>query len=177
MKRSIIAFAVICFALAGSAFAADTATQTVNMNIADISVLDVTSASITLEIVAPGTGGATPADDTDNSSYAQYSSVVGSGTTRNLSAAWGGSDAAPAGCSLTLEVGSLTAGCGSAVSGGVTITSEAQNIVTAIGTCATGVGATDGARLDYTLSVDTATSLDASDDQSATITLTLTDAS
>ncbi|MFH1313923.1 MAG: hypothetical protein ABIJ00_11960, partial [Candidatus Eisenbacteria bacterium] len=152
-------------------------TQTLNMNIPDICVLDVTSASISLDIVAPGSGGAAPGDDSDISSYAQYTSVVGSGTTRNLTAAWGGSDAAPAGCSLKLEVISLTAGCGSAVSGGITMSSSAQNIVASIGSCATGTGATDGARFAYTLSVDDATSLDASDDQSATITLTLTDAS
>jgi len=177
MKRSTVVFLVTCFALVGSALATDTETQSLTMNVSPAVVLDVTSASITLEIGAPGSGGADPADDIDNSSYAQYTSILNGGTARNLTAAWGGSDAAPAGCSLKLEVGSLTAGCGSAVSGGVTITSDAQNIVTAIGSCATGIGATDGARLDYTLCVDTATSLDASDDQSATITLTLTDAS
>ncbi|MFH1314710.1 MAG: hypothetical protein ABIJ00_16005 [Candidatus Eisenbacteria bacterium] len=177
MKRSIVLSSIICFALAGSAFAADTETQALTMNVSPAVVLDVTSAAITLEIVAPGSGGADPADDIDNSSYAQYTSILNSGTTRSLTAAWGGVDAAPAGCSLKLEVTSLTSGCGSAVAGGITMTASAQNIVTSIGSCATGTGATDGAQLAYTLSVDTVASLDASDDQSATVTLTLTDAS
>jgi hypothetical protein len=102
--------------------------------------------------------------------------VVAGSTVRSITAAWGGSDAAPAGCSLTLEVTALTAGCGTQESQ-ITMSAIAQDIVTDIGSCATGTGGTDGGRLTYTLSVDDVTQLDASDDQSVTVTLTLTDAS
>jgi len=165
----------LCFALAGVSLAADTENQSITMNIGEACVLDVTSAAITLAISAPGTGGATPADATDNTSYGQYTSIVAGSAKRALSAKWGASDVAPAGCSLKLEVTSVTAGCGTAGSQ-ITMTATAQNIVTSIGTCATGTGATDGAQLTYTLTVDNATLLDAAGDKSATVTLTLTDA-
>lgn len=161
----------------GAVWAADTATQTVQMNVDEICVVDVTANPGALAIVAPGTGGQTPANDTDNSTYAQYTSVVAGATARTLQANWGGSDAAPSGCSLDLEVTAVTAGCGSRVVGGITMTAVAQNVVTAIASCATGTGGTNGAQLTYTLNVDDVTQLDASDDQSVTVTLTLTDAS
>lgn len=160
-----------------SAWGADTATQSVQMNVDEICVLDVTANPGALTVVAPGAGGEAPAPDTDNTTYAQYTSVVAGSTTRTLQANWGGADAAPAGCSLELEVTAVTAGCGSRVIGGIGVSAVAQNVVTAIGSCATGTGAIDGAQLTYTLNVNDADLLDASDDQTATVTLTLTDAS
>jgi hypothetical protein len=172
---------VLCLAVlalpAAVAIAADTATQTVQMNVDDICVIDVTADPAALAIAAPGTGGQTPTGDSDNSTYAQYTSIVSGAATRSLQANWGGSDAAPAGCSLDLEVTAVTAGCGARVVGGVTLTASTQNIVTGIGSCATGTGATDGAQLTYTLNIDDSTQLDSGDDQSVTVTLTLTDAS
>lgn len=88
-----------------------------------------------------------------------------------LTANWGAGDAAPSGCDLSLEVTSLTAGCGSAVVGGITVSGTAQNIVSSIGSCATGTGGSDGAQLSYTLSVTDDTQLDCCDDQTVTITL------
>lgn len=167
----------LSFGLVGVAVAADTATQTVQMNVNDICVIDVTGNPGALTIAAPTTGGQTPPDDSDNTTYAQYTSVVSGATARTVTAAWGGSDAAPAGCSLALEVTVLTAGCGSRAVGGITVSSTPQNIITAIGSCATGTAGTDGGQLTYTLGVDDVTLLDASDDQSVTVTLTLTDAS
>jgi hypothetical protein len=157
--------------------AADTATQTVQLNVDDICLIDVTGDPAALAIVAPAIGGQTPADATDNSTYAQYTSVVCGATTRAVTANWGGGDAAPSGTSLSLEVTSLTAGCGTAVAGGITVDATARNIVTGVTSCATGTGGTDGAQLTYTLSVSDVTQLDSCDDQSVTITLTLTDAS
>ena len=163
---SILCFVVLCLILVGAVMAADTATQTVQLNVDDICVID-----------APAVGGQSPADVTDNSTYAQYTSVVCGAATRALTANWGAGDAAPSGCSLSLEVTSLTAGCGSAVVGGVTVSGTAQSVVGSIASCATGTGAADGAQLSYTLCVDDDTQLDSCDDQTVTITLTLTDAS
>jgi hypothetical protein len=178
MKFRLLCLAgVLSLALVGLAFGSDTANQTVQMNVDDICVIDVTGNPGALAIVAPGTGGQTPADDTDNTTYAQFTSVVAGSARRAVTAAWGGSDAAPSGTSLLLEVTALTAGCGSAVGGGITMTAVAQNIITTIPSCATGTGGTDGGQLTYTLAVDDVSQLDSSDDQSATITLTLTDAS
>jgi hypothetical protein len=178
MKRtSVLVVVVCCFLTAGVTLAADTATQTVQLNVDDICLIDVTGDPPALAITAPAAGGQPPQGDSDNSTYAQYTSVVCSGTARAVTANWGAADAAPAGTQLSLEVTSLTAGCGSIVAGGVNMSSTAQNIVTGVGSCATGVGATDGAQLTYTLSVTDVTQLDACDDQTVTVTLTLTDAS
>jgi hypothetical protein len=178
MKTVYILFvAVLCLIVAGAVMGADTATQTVQLNVDDICLIDVTGDPAALTIGAPGVGGQTPPDATDNSTYAQYTSVVCGAAVRSLTAQWGAGDAAPSGTELSLEVTALTAGCGSAVGGGVTMNGTAQPIVTTIGSCATGTGATDGAQLTYTLSVTDDTQLDSCDDQTVTITLTLTDAS
>jgi hypothetical protein len=173
----ILLFAVACLILVGAVLAADTATQTVQLNVDEICVIDVTGDPAALTIAAPAVGGQTPADATDNSTYAQYTSVVCGTAARALTANWAAGDAAPSGCELSLEVTSLTAGCGSAVVGGITVSGTAQNIVGSIGSCATGTGASDGAQLTYTLSVTDNSQLDSCDDQTVTITLTLTDAS
>ncbi len=91
----VIGFAVL-------AFAAATTTQTVIMQIGTISALATTGNPATLAVSAPAQGGATPANPTTNTTYAQYTSTVASGVTRRLQANWGASDAAPAGCSLLL---------------------------------------------------------------------------
>jgi hypothetical protein len=178
MRLASVVIAVgFLFGIVGLAFAADVATQTVQLNVNDICVIDVTGNPGALTIVAPGTGGQTPPDDSDNSTYAQYTSVVPGSTTRIVTAAWGGSDVAPSGTSLLLEVTAVTAGCGSRVVGGITMSATAQNVITAIPSCATGTGGTDGGQLTYTLQVDNVSQLDASDDQTVTVTLTLSDAS
>jgi hypothetical protein len=155
---------------------AATSTQTVTMQVNAICVLGVTGNPSALTVSAPATGGQTPSSPSSNTTYAQYTSTVGASQTRRLTAAWGGSDAAPAGCSLKLQAtpsGGTNQGTGTSQ---VTVSSTAQDIITGIRSCATGTGATSGAQLTYTLSVDTVTSLVAAETKSATITLTLTDA-
>jgi len=164
----VIGFAVL-------AFAAATTTQTVIMQIGTISALATTGNPATLAVSAPAQGGATPANPTTNTTYAQYTSTVASGVTRRLQANWGASDAAPAGCSLLLTAtpsGLLNQGTSA---GQITMTSTAADIVEGIGSCATGTGATNGAQLTYVLSINTMTSLVASDNHTVTVTLTLTD--
>jgi hypothetical protein len=55
------------------------------------------------------------------------------------------------------------------------MSSTAQNVVTGIGSCATGTTGTSGAQLAYVLSINTLTSLLAGDNHTVTITITLTD--
>ena len=63
MRFASVVLAVgLLFGIAGPAFAADTATQTVQMNVNDIFVIDVTGNPAALTIAAPATGGQTPAD-------------------------------------------------------------------------------------------------------------------
>lgn len=175
IRKSAIVF-VSLFLIGGWILADDTATQSFRLSVLDICVLGVTGNPSELVIQAPGAGGVTPDNPTDDSTYVVYTSIVGSGQNRIITAQWGESDAAPAGCSLRLEVteiGGLNEG---SAAGEVTMSSTPGTIISSIGSCATGVGA-GGAKLKYTLSVDTLTSLVAGEQKDVTITLTMTDAS
>jgi hypothetical protein len=163
-------------ALAALAQAAATTTQTVTMQVNAICVLAVSGNPGTLTVSAPAAGGQTPSNSSSNTTYAQYTSTVAASQSRKLTAAWGGSDAAPAGCSLKLSATPSGGTNQGSTAGQITLSATAQDLVTTIKSCATGTGATSGAQLAYTLSVDTVTSLVASESKTATVTLTLTDA-
>jgi len=145
------------------------------MQIASISVLAMTGNPATLAVSAPAQGGATPANPSSNTTYAQYTSTVAPSVTRRLQANWGATDAAPAGCSLLLTATPAVLPNQGTSSGQITMSSTAANIVTAIGSCATGTGATNGAQMAYVLSINTMTSLVAGDNHTVTVTITLTD--
>jgi hypothetical protein len=167
------ALAVLAVGLAG---AAATTSHSVQMQIGEICLIGVTGAPSALVIAPPAAGGQTPANATDNSTYLLYTSTVAAGKTRAITASWGASDAAPAGCSLKLTA---TPGAGvnqGASAGQITLAATARNIVTTIRSCATGSTAGSGARLAYVLSVDDATALVASESKTVTVTFTLTDA-
>ena len=154
----------------------DTASHSVTMRVSEIAVIGLNGAgTIVLEMGRPTSGGEGPQDVTDNGKLLQYTSLVPNGQTRNITAAWGTSDQAPAGTSLKLQATGVPADCGTAASQ-ITVSGIAQNIITNIGSCATGVGSS-GAELTYTLSVDDFTALAAGESKIATITCTLTDAS
>jgi hypothetical protein len=176
MKRLTTLILMVVF-FGGFIYAAnDSASHDVTMQVNEVVLIDLNStATITLTTNAPANGGEDPTGDTDNSKLLQYTSLVASGTTRNISAQWGGTDQAPAGTSLLLEATSVPAGCGSA-SAQITIDSTARNIITGIGSCATGTGA-NGAEMTYTFQIDDVSQLVVGDNQTVTITLTLTDAS
>ena len=174
-KKAVLG-AVLAVLAVGFAGAAATTTQPVSMQVNAICVLAVTGNPSTLTVSAPASGGQTPANPSSNSTYAQYTSTVPAAQSRKLTAAWGASDAAPAGCSLKLTA-TPAGGTNQGTSAGqITLSATAQDIVTTIKSCATGTAASNGAQLTYLLSVDTITSLIASESKAATVTLTLTDA-
>jgi hypothetical protein len=173
-RKSLILSASLILFLVGTVMAqTDTASHTVTMNINEIAVLNLIGGNITMTVEAPGNGGETPANPADSNCYLQYTSTVADTLTRTIEVAWGGSDAAPAGCSL-LVTATPGAGEGTA-SAQRTISSTGQTVVTAIGSCATGTGGADGAQLAYVLSVNDVSSLLSDGDKTATITYTLTD--
>ncbi|MBM3293482.1 MAG: hypothetical protein FJY82_03040 [Candidatus Aminicenantes bacterium] len=161
--------------LIGLVFGATTVNQTVTMQISQICLVGVSGNPAALNVTAPATAGDQPSNPSDNATYARYTSVIPSGQTRKLQVNWGGSDAAPAGCSLKLTAAPQS-GKGT-TAGQKTVSATAQDIVTGIGSCATGTGGTDGAQLTYVLSIDDFASLIQTASTQATITLTLTDAS
>ena len=155
---------------------ADSDAHTVTMTVDSIAVLSLTGGNVTLTVEAPAQGGQTPSSVSSNTNYLQYTSTVPSAQARALTVAWGASDAAPGGCSLKIQA-TPTGGSEGSTAGQVTITNSAQNVVTSVGSCATGTGGSDGAQLTYTLSVDDMSSLVAGESKQATVTYTLTDAS
>jgi hypothetical protein len=174
--KALVMGAVLGLGLVGLIGAATSVNQTVTMGVNSICVLAVTGNPGALTVTAPANGGATPSNPTDNTTYAQYTSTVGAGTTRRLTAQWGGSDAAPAGCALRMTA-TPQGGNRGATTGQITLSSTAANIVTGIRSCVTGTGGSNGAQLAYELAVMDVESLVAGQSQVATITLTLTDAS
>jgi len=94
-----------------------------------------------------------------------------------LTARWGLSDTAPAGCVLKLRAEPSGRSNEGKSSGEIILSQDNQTLLTGIRSCATGIGTGDGARLFYTLTVIDASLLLPGDTQTATITLTLTDVS
>jgi len=176
MKRLAISCLVFVF-FGGFLFAAnDSASHDVTMQVNEIVLIDLNNTStITLTTNAPANGGENPTGDSDSSKLLQYTSLVAVGTTRNISAQWGAADQAPAGTSLGLEATNVPGACGTATAQ-ITLGSIAQNIITGIGSCATGVGA-NGSELTYTFNIDNVSNLVVGESQTVTITFTLTDAS
>ena len=174
--KKVISTVSLALLIVGFVAASDTANQTFTLSVLDICVLGVTGNPGTLTIQAPASGGETPANPTDESTYTVYTSVVGAAQARVMTAQWGGSDAAPAGCSLKMVISEIAGTNEGSAAAEITVSASAQNIITGIGSCATGVGV-GGAKLKYTLSLDTMTSLVAGSSESVTITLTMTDAS
>lgn len=162
----------------GEVLAVDvTDTMVVHLNVEEIAVININPGSeITLTVSAPETAGDIPADTVNNSNYIQYTSTVSEMATKKITAQLSG--AILAGCSLKLE-SEVGSGSNEGTSTGqVTLSSEsASDIITGIGTCATGTSSTDGAKLIYTLTVDDISSLIAGEQKYRTVTFTLTDAS
>ena len=153
----------------------DTASHTVTMQVNEIALIDLNDiTAITLTTNAPTNGGEAVTGDTDGSKLLQYTSLVAAGLTRNITVQADLATPAPAGTSLKLAA-VVPGGCGTAAPQ-VTITNAAQSLITAIGSCATGTGAS-GAALTYTFSVDTVALLVVGATTSPTITFTLADAS
>ena len=162
------------FILAGLVRSATTANSAVSVSMGSFCLVGVTSSSVNLTISNPATPGGVPNNATNASTYAQYSSVVASGVTRRITAQWATGNSAPTGCELRLQA-SPAGGVQGTSAGQIVVSTTAQNIVTGIGGCATGTGATSGALFSFTLVINTMTSLVANEIKTATITLTLTD--
>ncbi len=171
-KRLVVGLLILLLALSKSIFAAsDSDDHDVTIELGEVALIDINStATITLTTAAPTAGGEPPTGDTDNSKLLYYTSVVAAGESRNITVNWAGSDSAP-GLSLKVEATSVPAGCGTAAAQ-VTIGKTAANLITNIGGCATGTGAS-GAEITYTLTVDDTSQIEAGPN-TVTITFTLT---
>ena len=132
----------------------DIVSKTEEMSLLNIVGSELVSLSITpfLEI------GNMPVFSSDDSTYAQYTSTVSGAATRKITVQITDGEV-PTGCRLKLDASGIedVAGEGVPVDGGVTIppaSGEAVTIINGIKSCATGTGATDGAKLTYSLEID-----------------------
>jgi len=182
MKAStakILLLVALVVGLPGVATAAsDFKTQTMDLNIDDIAVIGVSSATVPLmTITAPEAGneGDNPQDASDSSTKIEYTSVVSTGQTRTITAEIT-TDNVPSGTQLTLIAESVPTGCGSAAVEQILSTTVAKAIITGIGSCATG-GSGSGPTLTYSFEVTDVTSLVAGSDTDPVITLTITEGS
>ena len=169
-KRVIIGLLITSLLIfaAGNAFAqAVDATDTVDVN---IEVEEVLAIELEGELVATFVVGGSPAagalpeiDSTGaTASYLQYTSTVAAAQTRSIDVS--SNALPPAGLKLTIKAGPPTGhgGVGDPVAGGVTIDSTYTlnadlPLVSGITSCATGIGATQGAPIYYVLDIDEAT--------------------
>ena len=181
--KGLVTFFIVCLLslMCANIFAAsDTATHDIQMDVNEVVLIDINNTgTLTLSTTAPANGGEDVTGETDSTSkLLQYTSLVASGTTRNIQVSWSGAldGACPAGTHLEAEAITVPGSCGSAVASGVTVSAVDQNIITAIGSCATGTGAS-GAQMEYRYVVDTVSSLLVGDTNSVRLVFTLTDAS
>jgi hypothetical protein len=153
--------------------------HSVSINIPEVALLDLEGgSSITLAPTAPTEAGAAFdfSSATNNTIWVNYSSIVASGKTRKVNAAIT-SGAVPAGLQLKVTAGSY-AGTGKGTTGTaasqVTLSATAQDVVTGIGSCYTGNGASNGHNLTYALSLTSADSYNLLTQANTTITVTYT---
>ena len=176
-KTIIVALTVILLSFGSLAFGLnDTDNHPVTMIINEIAMMALNSpGGITLTTNQPLLAGGDVAGDTNSTKELRYTSLVAVGITRKITASLSG-DLPPAGTSLDLEASDVVGGTGvtgSAVVGGITLGVGAQNIITGIGSCATGTA--NGAVLTYTFNIDTVGDLVVGANSNSVVNFTLTD--
>ena len=155
----------------------------ISINIPEVALLDLEGgSSITLAPTAPTEAGDALdfSNATDNSTWVNYSSIVPSGTTRDVTAAIT-SGTVPSGLVLKVTAGSYSGsgkGTTGTSAGQVTLSSTAQNVISGIGSSYTGDGQDNGHNLSYVLELTSADDYGqlVKDNTSITVTYTITDA-
>jgi len=160
---AVITVAAIMLTAATSISAQDNTqgAHSISINIPEVALLDLEGgSSITLAPTAPVEAGLALdfSSATNNAIWVNYSSIVAATKTRKVNAAIT-SGAVPAGLQLKVTAGTY-AGVGKGTLGTaasqVTLTGTAQDVVTGIGSCYTGNGASSGHQLTYALSLTSA---------------------
>ena len=160
MKLSKLFFAALIVFTSTTSFAQDTETDSheITIGISEVALLDLEAAdkNITLNSTAPTEAGlATNFDVTDSSIWLNYSSIVGSGNSRNIKVKIS-NGTVPSGLQLTVEAGNDAgngAGTkGSPVSAAVVLNATDADIITGVGSAYTGNGVNNGHNLTYKLS-------------------------
>lgn len=173
MKR--ILGALVFLAVAGLGFAASAqTTHIINFQVVEVVAVALSDATaITLQTVAPLVAGNPPTGQTNATKYLRYTTVNAAGLNRTVNAQM--SVAAPVGTRLDMTAAPVA---GQGTTAGIKTLNNltATSVITTIPSCFTGILATSGALLTYSLVVVTPSLLVVSAAVPVTITLTLTDA-
>jgi len=172
MKKELII--VLLLALVGAmGFAQTTSTQTVALTVPSVAMLGNNGPStMSLALRQPALPGEAPQDSLPyTSAYLRYSSVVAESATRSISVQM--ASGIPAGTALSVAA-IVPSGMGTA-SAPVTLATTSAPLITAISTCFTGTGPTDGANLSYVFKVVTPGSLRFAENTPLTVTYTISE--
>lgn len=175
MKKSLILAGLLVLLAAGAVFAQTTASHAVNLQVNAVAIIDLNdTGAITLSNTAgailpgdPPTGGST-----NTTKYLRYT-VVSSGSGL-ITVHWDAANRAPTGVELSVDAtvpGSMGTNAGPYTFPDLDAT--AHNLITNIPSCYTGRAAGNGANLTYTYTVVDSDLLDVADDQTVTITYTI----
>ncbi len=193
--KSLTKFITFSLIIGGMSLAAQAQTDTnedshaLTVTIPEVALLDLEAddtTSITLEATAPTEAGlAADVNDSDDTIWINYSSIVNTGEDDNRSVTVEiSAGTVPGGTMITLGAAAYSGDSGGGDTGtagaAVTLSGTAQDIITAIGSCYTGDGTESGHQLTYTLALDSSdpdaySKLDASDSNTLTVLYTLTD--
>lgn len=158
-----------------SVLGAQTDTLVINATVNPVLSVHASGVPSPLNLQAPSTGGAVPAGGVDSTTYLLYTSTVAAAGTHRISVAVGAP--LPTGVRLQLQANAPTGNAVGAVgtpSAPLLLSTTAQYLITGIGACRTGTGATDGARLNYQLGVSNWASYKAFAATNVTVTFTMT---
>ena len=170
----ILVFGIFAFTMQTTVQAqTSSSTQTTTVSVPAVAQLAVAEASggttaIASAFTATSAGNPLAAPAVTTSNYLNYTSTVASGTTRTISVALSGAVLAP-GTQITILAAPASANTATGTEGTaastatfVTATTLAteQNLITAIGNCATGTDS-DGVQLTYTVTLESAKAVDA----------------
>jgi len=148
--------------------------EAVTYSLPAMRILDLEGTAPSLTFLVPAEAGTAIADVTDNKSWINYTSVIGA-TTNKVTVVI--NKAAPAGTTL-MVVAAAHAGTGNGTYGTPTaekeLTTSAVDLITAIGSCWTGTGNTNGHQLTYRWIVEAAEYADLVAAGAADITATYT---
>jgi hypothetical protein len=112
-------------------------------------------------------------NDRDGTLRLQYTTTNASGAHRSIFVNWNLGDRAPRGTSLRIRAMSVPTGCGSA-SPEVVVTERPAAVIHSIPSCFTGRGSS-GAQVEYRLSIDDPSRLDARDTTTVTLVFTISE--
>ncbi|MBN2773373.1 MAG: hypothetical protein JXR31_03935 [Prolixibacteraceae bacterium] len=163
MKKILVVTAIAVFVNV-NLFAQDDSDDTHNLTLSvpEVALVDIEggSGSVVLSVEAPTEAG-NPlnfSNANNNDLWLNYSSIVGTETSRTVSAKIS-SGSVPSGLLLKVTAGAFS-GSGNGTlgssTGQITLSSTDQNVITTIGSCYTGNGASNGHNLAYVLELNSA---------------------